>query len=104
MFLIGAYQEILGDLHNLFGDTNAVHVRTSESGEPVLEAVIRGDTVREVLDYVSFSAPVLVERFRADVETAMRDGKIDYHEAGRLVRSYEEGMRGYTYLEEGHGR
>lgn len=104
VFLIGAYQEILGDLHNLFGDTNAVHVRTSESGEPVLEAVIRGDTVREVLDYVSFSAPALVEGFRADVESAMRDGRIDYHEAGRLVRAYEEGMRGYTYLEEGHGR
>ncbi len=103
-FLVGAYQEILGDLHNLFGDTNAVHVRTGESGEPVLEAVVHGDTVREVLDYVAFNAPVLVERFRRDVEAAMREGRIDHKEAGRLVRVYEEGLQGYTYLEEGPGR
>ncbi len=55
-FLVGAYQEILGDLHNLFGDTHAVHVRINDQNQPVLEAVIRGDTVREVLDYVQFSA------------------------------------------------
>ncbi len=103
-FLIGAYQEILGDMHNLFGDTNAVHVRTGDKGEPVLEAVVRGDTVREVLHYVSFSTTDLVERFRADVEAAMRAGKIDYQGAGRLVRAYEEGLRGYTYLEDGHGK
>jgi len=103
-FLVGAYQEILGDLHNLFGDTNAVHVRTSSSGEPVLEAVVRGDRVRDVLDYVSFDASVLVEKFRAAVEIAMHEGKIDYGEAGRLVRVYEEGLRGYTYLEDGRER
>ncbi len=103
-FLVGAYQEILGDLHNLFGDTNAVHVRTSDTGEPVLEEVVRGDTVREVLDYVAFNSASLVERFRQDVEAAMRAGKIDYKEAGRLVRVYEEGLRGYTYLEDGRGR
>ena len=54
-FLIGAYQEILGDLHNLFGDTNAVHVRMSKSGEAVLETIIKGDTVSEVLAYVQFN-------------------------------------------------
>ena len=59
-FLLGAYQEILGDLHNLFGDTNAVHVRLSPTGEVMLEAVIKGDTVREVLDYVQFSSDALV--------------------------------------------
>ena len=91
-FLTGAYQEILGDLHNLFGDTNAVHVSTSESGEPVLEAVIQGDTVRDVLDYVQFDAHRLLEKFRRDVETAMRAGRIDYQESGRLVRFYEEGL------------
>ncbi len=99
-FLIGAYQEILGDLHNLFGDTNAVHVRTSSTGEPVLEAVVRGDTVREVLDYVAYDSRNLVERFRNDVESAMREGRINYQEAGNLVRIYEDGLRGYTYLEE----
>jgi arginine decarboxylase len=103
-FLIGAYQEILGDMHNLFGDTNAVHVRTSESGEPVLETVVRGDTVREVLEYVQFDSSRLVEYFRRDVEAARREGKIDYKEAGRMVSIYEEGLRGYTYLEDGHGR
>ena len=59
-FLVGAYQEILGDLHNLFGDTNAVHVRLSPSGEVMLDEVIKGDTVREVLDYVQFKADALV--------------------------------------------
>ena len=55
-FLVGAYQEILGDLHNLFGDTNAVHVSLGDNGEVMLDAVIRGDTVREVLDYVQFNS------------------------------------------------
>jgi len=103
-FLIGAYQEILGDLHNLFGDTNAVHVSTSDSGEPVLDTVVRGDTVREVLDYVQFRAGNLLERFRRDTEAAMRAGKIDHRESGQFVRFYEEGLRGYTYLEDGHER
>jgi arginine decarboxylase len=99
-FLVGAYQEILGDLHNLFGDTNAVHVSLSESGEPVLDAVIQGDTVREVLDYVQFNSKNLLEDFRKDVESAVREGKIGYEESGRLLRFYEEGLGGYTYLEE----
>ncbi len=103
-FLIGAYQEILGDLHNLFGDTNAVHVSTSDTGEPVLDTVIRGDTVREVLAYVEFSAADLIDRFRRDVEAAMRGGKIDHRESGEYARFFEEGIRGYTYLEEGHER
>ncbi|HUQ92378.1 MAG TPA: biosynthetic arginine decarboxylase [Bryobacteraceae bacterium] len=99
-FLIGAYQEILGDLHNLFGDTNAVHVRLGEQNEPILEAVIQGDTVREVLDYVQFNARVLLDAFRKDVETALRAGRIGYEESGRLLRFYEDGLQGYTYLEE----
>jgi arginine decarboxylase len=98
-FLVGAYQEILGDLHNLFGDTNAVHVSLSESGEPVLDTVIQGDTVREVLDYVQFNAKTLLEQFRKDVEAALREGRIGYEESGRLLRFYEEGLNGYTYLE-----
>jgi len=98
-FLIGAYQEILGDLHNLFGDTNAVHVSLGENGEVILDAVIQGDTVREVLDYVQFNAKALLEEFRCDVEIALRDGKIGYEESGRLLRFYEDGLNGYTYLE-----
>ncbi len=99
-FLVGAYQEILGDMHNLFGDTNAVHVSLGENGDVILETVIRGDTVREVLDYVQFSAKTLLEEFRRDVETALRDGRIGYEESGRLLRFYEEGLNGYTYLEQ----
>jgi len=99
-FLVGAYQEILGDLHNLFGDTNAVHVSLGESGDVILDAVIRGDTVREVLDYVQFNSKVLLEEFRRDVETALREGRIGYEESGRLLKFYEEGLNGYTYLEQ----
>jgi arginine decarboxylase len=99
-FLVGAYQEILGDLHNLFGDTNAVHVSLGESGDVILDAVIRGDTVREVLDYVQFNSKVLLEEFRRDVEAALREGRIGYEESGRLLKFYEEGLNGYTYLEQ----
>jgi arginine decarboxylase len=99
-FLIGAYQEILGDLHNLFGDTNAVHVSTDERGEVVVDAVIKGDTVREVLDYVEFDSNQLVQRLRDSIEQAVRDGRICDSQAGRFLKFYEEGLGGYTYLEE----
>ena len=99
-FLVGAYQEILGDLHNLLGDTNAVHVSLDDNGEVVLETVIEGDTVREVLEYVEFQPSTLIRRFRSDVEAAARDGKLDYQQAGQFLRFYEEGLRGYTYLED----
>jgi len=98
-FLLGAYQEILGDLHNLFGDTNAVHVSLGETGEVILDAVIPGDTVREVLDYVQFKSTSLLEQYRKDVELALREGKIGYEESGRLLKFYEDGIHGYTYLE-----
>jgi arginine decarboxylase len=100
VFLTGAYQEILGDLHNLFGDTHAVHVSLDDSGNVVLDAVIKGDTVREVLAYVEFDAETLVRKLRHDVELAVREGKISYEESGRLLEFYEEGLHGYTYLEE----
>jgi len=66
-----------------------------------LDAVIQGDTVREVLNYVQFSAQTLLEEFRRDAETALREGRIGYQELARLLRFYEEGLRGYTYLEDG---
>ena len=101
-FLLGAYQEILGDLHNLFGDTNAVHVRLSPTGDVILDSVIKGDTVREVLNYVQFSSDVLVTMLRRDVETALREGRLTYEESGSLLHFYEEGLHGYTYLEDVH--
>ena len=99
-FLIGAYQEILGDLHNLFGDTNTVHIDQSPTGEVVLEAIVKGDTVREVLDYVEFDHADLTTRLQTAVETAVREGRLDYQEAGRFLKFYEDGLNGYTYLEE----
>jgi len=99
-FLLGAYQEILGDLHNLFGDTNAVHVSLDQNGEVVLDTVVQGDTVREVLDYVQYNSQNLIDQFRKDVETAVREQRIGYEDAGRLLKFYEEGLQGYTYLEQ----
>jgi arginine decarboxylase len=99
VFLVGAYQEILGDLHNLFGDTHAVHVSLDENGAARLDALVKGDTVREVLDYVEFDAEALLGKLRTDVETAVHGGLIDYEGAGRLLRFYEDGLHGYTYLE-----
>ena len=99
-FLLGAYQEILGDMHNLFGDTNAVHVALAENGEVVLETLIKGDTVKEALEYVEFDVNVLIKKMRTDVEQAVRDGRLDFQECGRILRFYEEGLNGYTYLED----
>jgi arginine decarboxylase len=99
-FLVGAYQEILGDLHNLFGDTNAVHVSLDPDGEVMVDEVIAGDTVREVLHYVQFDAQVLLEKVRASVEQAIRAGRIDDRQAGQLLSFYRAGMDGYTYLED----
>jgi arginine decarboxylase len=100
VFLVGAYQEILGDLHNLFGDTHAVHVSLDATGNVMLESVIKGDTVREVLDYVEFDSDMLVRKLRDTLETAVRDGRMDFEESGRLLRFYEDGLHGYTYLED----
>jgi arginine decarboxylase len=100
VFLVGAYQEILGDLHNLLGDTHAVHVSMDGNDAVVLDAVIKGDTVRDVLAYVEFDTATLLAKLRSDVETAVRGGRFDVAESGRLLRFYEDGLNGYTYLEE----
>jgi arginine decarboxylase len=99
-FLLGAYQEILGDLHNLFGDTNAVQVSLDEHGDVVLETVVQGDTVRKVLNYVQYNSQTLLDEFRKDVELAVREQRVGYEEAGRLLKFYEDGLNGYTYLEQ----
>ena len=103
-FLLGAYQEILGDLHNLFGDTNAVHVSMDSGDEVIVEAVIKGDTVSEVLQYVEFDPRVLARQLRSAVEQAIRENRIDDRQAGRLLRFYEAGLEGYTYLEDARER
>jgi arginine decarboxylase len=77
-----------------------VHVSLDATGNVMLESVIKGDTVREVLDYVEFDADMLVRKLRDSVEAAVREGRIDFEEAGRLIRFYEDGLHGYTYLED----
>ena len=99
-FLLGAYQEILGDLHNLFGDTNAVHVSIDEDGEYSIDDVIKGDTVREVLAYVQYNADELTSKLRKEVQKAVRSGKLSLTEEKQLLKFYESGLDGYTYLEE----
>jgi arginine decarboxylase len=99
-FLLGAYQEILGDLHNLFGDTNAVHISLDENDEVNLDTVIKGNTVREVLAYVQYSADQLTAQMRKDVERAVRGGMISLEESRQMLGYYESGLEGYTYLEE----
>ena len=99
MFLVGAYQEILGDLHNLFGDTNVVHVAVGEGRSGYrLEAVVEGNSVREVLEYVSYDRNRLVKRLRSRVEEAIEDGRLTPEEGGLLVNAYLRGLEGYTYL------
>ena len=100
MFLVGVYQEILGDLHNLFGDTHAVHVSVDENGGTRLDALVKGDTVREVLDYVEFEPSDLITRLQTAVENAVRENRLSHQEAGRFLKFYEEALNGYTYLEE----
>jgi arginine decarboxylase len=99
-FLLGAYQEILGDLHNLFGDTNAVHIHLEPDGTPNVDVVIKGDTVTEVLHYVQYSAEKLTDRIRKDVERAVRAGRLSLQESREFLGFYENGLAGYTYLEE----
>ena len=99
-FLLGAYQEILGDLHNLFGDTNAVHVTLEADGTPNVDTVIKGDTVTEVLHYVQYSAEKLTDRVRKEVERAVRAGRLTVAESRAFLGFYEHGLSGYTYLEE----
>lgn len=98
-FLIGAYQEILGDLHNLFGDTNTVHVDMLADGKVKLGTIQKGETVREVLDYVEFNGRDLIERLQAEVEQAVFVGLINNEQAGEMMKFYEAGLDGYTYLE-----
>jgi arginine decarboxylase len=98
VFLVGAYQEILGDLHNLFGDTNAVHVDVTADGRVTFANVLRGDTVGQVLRYVSFDKADLVERWRHSLEEAVSAGRLTAPESAVLQRRYDEVFGDYTYL------
>ncbi|HSY21935.1 MAG TPA: biosynthetic arginine decarboxylase, partial [Polyangiaceae bacterium] len=96
LFLNGAYQEILGDLHNLFGDTNAVHVRLGEQEGYHVAHVVKGDSVAEVLHYVQYSPEDMVERVRGQAEKALRSNQITLQQMRLLMRHYEESLGKYT--------
>lgn len=97
LFLAGAYQEIMGNLHNLFGDTNAVHIQLTPRGYEI-EQVVKGDTVQEVLGYVQYDAEDLVEIIRRRAEQALQENRITLEESQRLLKNYEQSLRSYTYL------
>lgn len=99
VFLTGAYQEILGDLHNLFGDTDAVHITLNEAGYTI-DHYVPGDTVTEVLSYVQYGRSEMVDSLRKATEDGIQRGVLTKQEAKLLIKHYEEGLSGYTYLEE----
>ncbi len=99
IFLVGAYQEILGDLHNLFGDTNTVHVQLSPEGDYDVKEVVAGDTVSEVLSFVDYSPSDLLGRLRGKVESALRRKLMTIEESRTLINRFRQGMIGYTYLD-----
>jgi arginine decarboxylase len=99
IFLVGAYQETLGDLHNLFGDTNVVSVRIYKNGDYDFVREIEGDTVADVLSYVEFNPKQMLLDFRELAEQAIREGKITANERREIMKAYDNGLRGYTYFE-----
>ena len=98
-FLVGAYQETLGDLHNLLGDTNEISIRIAEDGSFSFVKEIEGDTVADVLSYVQFNARNMTERFRMNAEKAISEKRITPEERRKIMKAYETGLRGYTYFE-----
>lgn len=102
VFLLGAYQEVLGDLHNLYGDTHVVHVSFDDSpgvGDWDLDEVVEGDTVKEVLSYVQYDSEDLIKSMRRDIERAVKAGTMSVSDGQSLLKFYDQGMEGYTYLE-----
>ncbi len=97
LFLAGAYQEIMGNLHNLFGDTNAVHIKLTPKGYQI-EHVVKGDTMKEVVGYVQYDAEDLMENIRKKSEQALQEKRITLQESQRLMQNYESSLGRYTYL------
>ncbi|HYL00081.1 MAG TPA: biosynthetic arginine decarboxylase [Steroidobacteraceae bacterium] len=99
VFLVGAYQETLGDLHNLFGDTHVVHVRLHDEGGWWIEEIVKGDTANKVLEYMEYDVAELYPALARDCERAIRDGRMTIAESQALKRFYESELDGYAYLE-----
>ena len=98
VFLVGAYQEILGDMHNLFGDTNAAHISVKD-GKYNIDQIFDGETVEEVLDYVQYNPKKLVRQLEQWVTKSIKNGKISLEEGKEFLSNYRSGLYGYTYLE-----
>ncbi|WP_337668030.1 biosynthetic arginine decarboxylase [Prevotella sp.] len=98
VFLVGAYQEILGDMHNLFGDTNAVHISVKD-GKYNIDQIFDGETVEEVLSYVQYNPKKLVRQLEIWVTKSVKAGKISLEEGKEFLSNYRSGLYGYTYLE-----
>ncbi|MBO4369004.1 MAG: biosynthetic arginine decarboxylase [Desulfovibrio sp.] len=99
VFLVGAYQETLGDLHNLMGDTNVVSIRAEEDGSYQYVREIRGDSVADILTYVEYDPHRILEDVRTTAELAVREGKISPSDRHAILQAFEDGLRGYTYFE-----
>jgi arginine decarboxylase len=99
VFLVGAYQETLGDFHNLFGDINFVHVRVDDEGRWSIDELVEGDSVAEVLSYLEYDPRQLLQAIRRDAERAVKADEMTVAEARELIESYEAGLNGSTYLE-----
>jgi arginine decarboxylase len=98
-FLVGAYQETLGDLHNLFGDTHVVHIRLHDEGGWWIEEIVKGDTANKVLEYMEYDVAELYPALARDCERAVRDGRMTVAESQSIKRFYETELDGYAYLE-----
>ncbi len=98
IFLVGAYQECLGNLHNLFGDTNAVHVDVDETGRARITSIVEGDTIKEVLGYVQYSGDDLISGLNSLIDKAVRAGTMSSEDSAKLMQRYKESLGGYTYL------
>jgi arginine decarboxylase len=98
-FLVGAYQETLGDLHNLFGDTHVVHIKLHDEGGWWIEEIVKGDTANKVLEYMEYDVAELAPALSRDCERAVREGRMTVAESQALKRFYEQELDGYAYLE-----
>jgi arginine decarboxylase len=99
VFLVGAYQETLGDLHNLFGDTNVVSVRLNDDSTFDFVKEIHGDTIADVLSYVEYEPKEMALRYRNTAERAVKEGRITARERQHMLNTYNASMQGYTYYE-----
>ena len=100
VFLVGAYQETLGDFHNLFGDNNVASIRVTESGDLEFVEEVLGDTIERVLSYVEYEPAKMLAEFRDKAETAVRERRISVQARQRMMKLFRESLQGYTYFEE----